>query len=172
MSPSFLFFASITIFKVVPGSVGIRVMGAMFCAQPRCAMACSSGGAMIYIYIYMRAIDAGVILCHTPRIRTSLLTAFSNHHHTVSASALLDVFSSEQIWQRTFCFSALWIVCSCLVRSYGLEKTVLHGFPVLGLMRSHLCGSPVVKYDSMRKRVITADYHYPGFQLPSHATLR
>jgi len=32
------------------------------------------------------------------------------------------------------------MVSSCLVRSYGREKIVLHGFPVDGLILAHLCG--------------------------------
>jgi hypothetical protein len=55
----------------------------------------------------------------------------------VSASFLLNVFSSVHSGQWTFCFLALWIVSSCRVRSYGREKMVLHGLPVDGLILSH-----------------------------------
>ena len=58
----------------------------------------------------------------------------------VRASLRLNVFSSTHSAHRTFCFRTLCIVSSCRVRSYGREKTVLQGFPVVGLMRSHLCG--------------------------------
>lgn len=56
----------------------------------------------------------------------------------VRASFRENVFSSTHSAHRTFCLRALWIVSSCRVRSYGREKIVLQGFPVVGLMRSHL----------------------------------
>lgn len=49
-----------TIFKIVPGSVDMRALRAIFCAQPRSVVACSSGGAMAAI--------AGVILGRTPEV--------------------------------------------------------------------------------------------------------
>lgn len=71
----------------------------------------------------------------------------------VNASLRLKVFSSVQRWHRTFCLRALWIVSSCRVRSYGREKTELHGLPVDGLMRSHLWG-PACELRSEVSRVI------------------
>lgn len=58
----------------------------------------------------------------------------------VSASLREKVFSSRHIGQRTFCLRLLCIVSSWRVRSYGREKIVLHGLPVDGLIRVHLCG--------------------------------
>lgn len=55
----------------------------------------------------------------------------------MSASARLNVFSVHRL-HRTFCLRALCIVSPCRVRSYGREKRVFQGLPVLGLMRSRL----------------------------------
>ena len=58
----------------------------------------------------------------------------------VSASLRLKLFSSVQYWHWTLCLVLLCIVSSCRVKSYGRLNMVLQGFPVVGLMREHLCG--------------------------------
>lgn len=61
----------------------------------------------------------------------------------VNASARLNDLISPwrlQYSHSTLCFTRLWIVSSCRVRSYGRLKTMLHGCPVCLLTRVHLCG--------------------------------
>lgn len=58
----------------------------------------------------------------------------------VSASLREKVLSSTHNAHLTFCLRTLCMVSSWRVKSYGREKMVLQGLPVVGLMRSHLCG--------------------------------